>query len=224
MNVPSTRADALAAFEDAAGWFLAVVAEVRPEQWDRPGLGVWTVRELAGHTGRALVTVEEYLTVPGPGAEAGADTITDADPVLGAATYFLGLRDNARLQQDVAERGRIAGAELGAHGGGSPHDDLAALAQRVIALVRAAPADAVFSSRFGPIPFATYLLTRTVELVVHTVDLARACGLALDVPHRAASVAVAVVGQLAVERGSGGEVLTALGGRAPLAEGFGVFT
>ena len=213
-----TRDEVLDAFEEAARWFVATAGSVTPEQWQAPGLGVWNVRELAGHTARALLTVEEYLTVPG-------DAVPEpADPVVAAASYFLGLHDNAKLQQDVAERGRQAGAEWAAGSDGSIPVEIATLAARVVAAVRGAPAGATFASRFGPLPFDTYLLTRTVELVVHTVDLARACHLALDVPEEAASAAVAVVGQLAVQRGSAGEVLAALGGRAPLEPGFGVFS
>ena len=38
-----------AAFPDAAEVFLATVSAVQPGQWDQPGLGEWTVRELTGH-------------------------------------------------------------------------------------------------------------------------------------------------------------------------------
>ena len=40
------------AYEQAAGFFVATVEQVRPEQWDSPGLDLWSVRDLAGHTGR----------------------------------------------------------------------------------------------------------------------------------------------------------------------------
>jgi len=228
------RGEVLDAFEEAAHWLAAVVGRIGPGQWSHPGLGVWTVQELAGHAGRALVTVEEYLTDPGlppdphPGGAGGtagdAGTAAPGDgPVAGAATYFLGVRDNARLHQDVAERGKQAGAALGANPGSTPAGDVAALVDRVVNHVRAAGPDAVFTSRFGPVPFATYLATRVVELVVHGIDLERACGFDYDVPARAGSLAVAVVGELAVRRGAAGEVLEALGGRGPLPERFGVF-
>jgi hypothetical protein len=64
-----------AAFADAAGWFVRTAALVG-DRWDRPGLGVWDVRSLVGHTSRALVTVETYLARPAaavdiPSAAAG---------------------------------------------------------------------------------------------------------------------------------------------------------
>ena len=43
-----------AAFPDAAEVFLATVAAVRPSQWDQPGFGEWTVRELTAHALRAF--------------------------------------------------------------------------------------------------------------------------------------------------------------------------
>ena len=52
------------AFESAADWFLDVVRRVSVDAWSRPGLGEWTVRELAAHTARAFTTIELYLEVP----------------------------------------------------------------------------------------------------------------------------------------------------------------
>ena len=49
------------AFEQAADFYLATVDRIRPDQWDQPGLGVWSVRDLVGHTSRAFLTVETYL-------------------------------------------------------------------------------------------------------------------------------------------------------------------
>jgi hypothetical protein len=212
------RAGVVAAFEEGAHWFAGVVGRIGEGQWADPGLGVWTVRELAGHAARAFVTTEEYLVDAPETTEPAGD-----DPVGGAAAYFLGVRDNPALHQDVAERGRQAGAALGASPGATPVAELSTLVERVTALVAAAPATAAFRSRFGIVPFATYLATRVVETVVHTVDLERACGLAYDVPAAPGSLAVAVVAELAVRRGSAGEVLDALGGRRPLPGGFGVF-
>ena len=52
------------AYESAAGLFVNTVEQVRPTQWEQPGLGIWTVRDLVGHTSRALLTVEMYLAKP----------------------------------------------------------------------------------------------------------------------------------------------------------------
>jgi len=44
--------------------FAALVAAIAPDAWDQPGLGEWTVKDLVGHAGRALTTVEDYLAAP----------------------------------------------------------------------------------------------------------------------------------------------------------------
>ena len=49
------------AFIGAVDYFIATVARVPADEWDRPGLGEWSVRALVGHTSRALLTVETYL-------------------------------------------------------------------------------------------------------------------------------------------------------------------
>ena len=48
------------AFAQSAAWFVRTCVEVHGK-WDQFGLGEWTVRDLVGHTSRALLTVETYL-------------------------------------------------------------------------------------------------------------------------------------------------------------------
>jgi hypothetical protein len=172
-----TREVVCDAFGAGAGWFVSTVGAIGPVQWEEPGLGVWTVRQLVGHTSRALVTVEDYfrpscpddLEVP-PGA--------GDDPVGEAGAYFRGTHGAPQLHHDVAERGRQAGVELGP----VPADTVSGLAERVMALVRGAPDGALFVTRFGPQSFTPYLCTRMVELVVHTIDICDACSFDADVP------------------------------------------
>src|ERR671936_1830676 len=89
------------AFLGAVDYFIATVARVPADRWDRPGLGEWSVRALVGHTSRALLTVETYLA-------AGAERVDIPGPVeyflVGLATADHGA---------IAERGRQAGAALG---------------------------------------------------------------------------------------------------------------
>jgi uncharacterized protein (TIGR03083 family) len=215
MNDPSVT-DAFAA---AAEWFVATVASVGPDQWEEPGLGEWTVRQLVGHAGRALLTVEEYFRSSCPADHAPPSPGADADPVGAAGAYFLGTHGAAQLHSDVAERGRQAGRDLGPDPGETVRD----LGVRVVTLVRSAPDGALFVSRFGVQPFATYLCTRTVELVVHTVDICSACGLEAHIPEPAARTTLAVMVETARRRGEAVDVLRALAGRAGLASGFNVF-
>ena len=51
------------AFEQAVPFFVETVAQVRSDQWEELALGVWNVRDLVGHTSRAMLTVEQYATV-----------------------------------------------------------------------------------------------------------------------------------------------------------------
>jgi len=45
------------AYEHATALFVDVVGHIGPTQGDKSALGVWTVRDLVGHTSRALLTV-----------------------------------------------------------------------------------------------------------------------------------------------------------------------
>ncbi len=47
-------------FREAGVFFVETVGHVPSHALDDPGMGVWSVRELIGHTCRALLTVEHY--------------------------------------------------------------------------------------------------------------------------------------------------------------------
>ncbi|UNX56113.1 maleylpyruvate isomerase N-terminal domain-containing protein [Georgenia sp. TF02-10] len=190
------------AFAAAAAWF-AEEAGHAVGRLEEPGLGEWTVRDLVGHTSRALTTVRAYLTTePGPTELAG--------PV---EYYQRALRASPA---QVAQRGREAGAQLG--------PDLVApvrtLVTEVTRLVQDAPDDALAATPFGLMRLADYLPTRTFELVVHTCDLAVALGRSPRPPHAAAASALRLAGELAVRGGHADVVLLALTGRRPLPPGF----
>jgi hypothetical protein len=61
---------------------------------------------------------------------------------------------------------------------------------------------------------------RTSELVVHTLDLARALGLADEPPATPAAEALRVVADVAPRRGAAGAILRAATGRSTLGPGF----
>jgi uncharacterized protein (TIGR03083 family) len=168
--------DERAAFDAAAAWFLTTVDEVG-DRWSEPGLGEWTVRDLVGHASRSLVTVETYLDV-----EPGEVTVASA------LDYYLAIR-GASAGPTVAERGRQAGAAMGA----DPRAFLATLAERVRAKVASSADDAFVATIAGGMRLIDYLPTRTFELVVHTADL----GAALDVPVEPPAEAAASALQLA---------------------------
>ena len=195
-----------AAFAEAAGWFVATAARAGG-RWDDPGLGVWTVRDLVGHTARALLTIETYLQ-PVPGE---VETSSPQD-------YLTRVLRGAGDPAAVAQRGRDAGAALGP----DPAAAIAEVAARVVPLVAAAGPDAFVRTPAGGMLLAAYLPTRTLELVVHTCDLAVALGLAPDPPPAAASAAAALVGTLAAATGRAGDLLLAATGRRPLPAGWSV--
>ena len=162
----SDPADVRACFAAAAEGFVSgvgSVADAGDDVWTGPGLGEWTVRDLVGHTSRALSTIETYLADP-------PDEIVVTDPV----DYLLAVRQFPQGGAAIAERGRQAGAALGS----DPPAAVAALASRVRALVAATPDEAPLRLVLGGATLVTYLPTRTFELTVHTLDLARPVGVA----------------------------------------------
>jgi uncharacterized protein (TIGR03083 family) len=195
--------DSSLAFSDAAAWFIATTALVG-DRWDLPGLGEWDVRDLVGHTSRALLTVEAYLAQPAAAVQ-----------IPSTADYYPATRAIAS-GPGVAERGRAAGAALGT----DPAAAVAQIRDRVLRLVAGHDGTELVTTIAGGMRLADYLPTRTFELAVHTADLATALGVPPDVPTTAAAQALDLVAQLAVAEGSAGPLLLAATGRSGLPEGF----
>jgi uncharacterized protein (TIGR03083 family) len=191
------------AFQVAAEWFVATAASAE-RRWDSPGLGEWTVRDLVGHTTRALVTTTAYLGSP-----------TGAVELPSPEAYFAAAMSRADPAA-VARRGRDAGAELGEE----PAAAVRAAAGPAVALVRGATGDELARTPAGSIQLRDYLPTRTLELTVHTCDLCSALGLAPHVPAAAARAALDLVAALASAGGSAAPLLRAATGRGPLPDGF----
>ena len=190
------REATLLAFEEAAQAFVDLVGQVRGD-WDRPGLGVWDLRSLVGHTARALVTVTTYLDKPAP-----------TEDLASAAAYLGG--SSAVDPELVAERGRQAGTDLGA----DPAGWVAEAAERAVARVRTADPETLIQTVNGGMRVGTYLPTRTFELVVHGADIAAALGLDADVPPAALREAATLATQVVLEQGRGQDLVLTLTGRA----------
>lgn len=191
-------------FDDAVSDLAELVRRVPRELLDGPGLGEWTLRELIGHTSRAITTVTAYLEHPEP----------EAITIHSASEYLEVVLRQHGDDEAILLRGRAAGAALG--------DDLAAEieAMHVEAATAIAAAgldrriaiggDATIAMRLGE-----YLRTRVFELTVHGIDIADAAGIAwapvpahvLDALHLAAANASA--------RGAGIQALRLLTGRRP---------
>lgn len=184
-----------------------IVVDVTTDQLDWPGLGEWSVRDLLGHTLRAVVTARQYYD----GGPVGAPP-TMANPGEYFRTATLSDPD---IQQSIAQRGRDSGAALG--------DDVLASFDRTLAESRAvidrAELDAVIAVAGGSMTYREYLHTRLFELVVHTDDLCRA----LDVPNPLSAEVLHAVVLMAVDVATTDQLVTLLRattGRAGIAEGF----
>lgn len=182
---------------------LATIDDVQPHQWELPGLGVWTVRELTAHMLRAYTTIERYLT-----AEPTVDRV-----IVDAADYYrIGMSD-PNVHLGVAERGRTAGAQLM-----DPVGEGEATVQRVLALVASTADDEVVNTTFGQMAFTEYLATRVAEIALHTLDVQQACGLPPSLPPATSSVVVALMAEIAEPI----TLLLALTGRGTLPADFNV--
>ncbi|KAB1978716.1 MULTISPECIES: maleylpyruvate isomerase family mycothiol-dependent enzyme [Streptomyces] len=149
-----TRAAVIAQFENVRDG----VRTLTEEQLARPsGLGDWSVRELAAHITMAVGSVSRHLDLPAPAAK----ELALLDWPSGTASRAGTIADGTRA---LAEE----------------HPDLDALytdsAARIAGHLATAPDDRLLGVPAGAMTLADFLVTRTVELVVHTDDLNRAAG------------------------------------------------
>lgn len=146
-----TRTAVLAQFAHVRG----AVRTLTPEQLALPTrLGDWTVRELAAHLTMALSGVTRNLELPEPAA---------AKPGLTPVQWPFATADRAAGIAD--DTGQLA----------LDRPDLDALYEEVAArfeeLVPGVGDERLLTTRVGVMRLADFLVTRTVELVVHTDDL-----------------------------------------------------
>jgi len=195
-----------ALFSGSAGSFLDVLAQVTAEEWELPGLGSWSVRSLAGHTARAILTVETYLAHEEPGEV----TIASAEG------YYTTVYPQFTDATAVAERGVEAGLWLG----DDPVGRVSAALARTRALIGQQPANRIVSIGGMGILLTEYLRTRVFEIVVHTIDLSRAIGVPACLPELAIADTLALASASAVARGQSELLLMALTGRETLPHRF----
>lgn len=191
--------------------FLDLIEDLGPADWERPALGNWDVRALVGHTSRALSTIEAYVGRQGGGRE-----------LKGPVAYF-----QASFPEGDAEGRRLLDAAIEAHGreagmslGDDPVGYLRELAARVLAIVESNDDDEPVATPFGQLTLAGYLPTRTLELAVHGLDLARA--MHRNVPEAllpAISASCELAGRLAGSLSTAPQLLLLLTGREGLPHG-----
>ena len=195
------------AYTDAAAFFIETVSGIGGEAWSGPALGEWTVRDLAGHTNRAFVTVEAYLDRP-------CEAVELARPL----EYYLRAAATLGDPAMVTARGREAGQALGP----DPSAAVRGTAQRVLARVDREADDALLATPVGGMRLIDYLPSRILELTVHTLDILAATGSSKPAPPRAATVSLRLLADLAVERGRAAVLLGSLTGRSSLPTTFNV--
>ena len=193
-------------FIAAAGAFVAVVEEIPEHVWDRPGVGVWSVRELVGHTSRSLTTVTDYLQVR-------AERVDVEDP----AGYFMTVLQTT-THEAVAERGRQAAGVLGTN----PLSAIRRQSQAATDALSRCDDDVLVQTPAGGMRLLDYLPTRTFELTVHSMDLVRAAGSQRELPPEAVAAATRLAVELALRQGKGPDVLLALNHRQPLRADFAI--
>ena len=197
-------------FASAAHGFAALVRQIPAARWDDPGLGEWSVRDLVGHTSRSLVTVSTYLRAPAP-----------REDVADAVGYYVWVQDYMAGADAAAivERGRQAARDLGA----DPVGKIDALVATVLGELDAVDDDPLIEVIGGQgIRLSSYLPTRTFELAVHGLDIARAVGLDVTPPVDVLADAAALAARIGVALGTGPTLLLALTGRHGLPAGFSV--
>lgn len=139
------------------------VRTLTPEQLALPTrLGDWTVRELAAHIVLVAGTVDRYLALPEPPKL----EVPLLDWPFATVAYQGAVSDDTR---------EIAEASPDLHG---LYDRLYADAEAALA---AADDDRLVPARMGAMRLGDFVVTRTVEMIVHTDDLNAATG--LDVPY-----------------------------------------
>ncbi len=201
--------DPVQTFASAAQSFAALVRSLPDNGWDGPGLGEWDLRSLVGHASRSLITVSTYLQQP-----------AQREDVTSPHDYYVQIRDYASNvgAAAITERGRQAGRDLG----DNPAATVDELVSRVLGELSDVgdPLIAVIGG-LG-IRLHNYLPTRTFELAVHGLDIARAVGNSFAPPADVLEDATVLAARIAAAEGHGESVLLALTGRGALPPSFSV--
>ncbi|MGH3913469.1 MAG: maleylpyruvate isomerase N-terminal domain-containing protein [Pseudonocardiaceae bacterium] len=193
-------------FASAAHAFAELVGRIPADQWEGPGLGVWTMRSLVGHTSSALSNVI-----------VGLDEPADAEAITSAQGYYALART---VDPAIFEKFTVAATADGvAHGvrlGAEPVAAVGRLVEQAVDRVEEAADADLLSTAAGGMRLDSYLRTRTFELAVHSLDIADAADLQHGVPEEVLGAAAALAAQVAAQIGEGALVLRALTGRTPL--------
>ncbi len=194
---------------EAGEFFAKVVDQVDIDGWEVPALGEWCARDLTGHTYRSFTTILSYSAKPG-------DKVDLERPV----DYFLKAFEGLADPKQVAERGRAAGLEII----DDPRMMVRGFAMYVKNKLEELADDHIMATPVGGMRLIDYLPTRTFELIIHTMDLAKAVGVDSKPPEKGMTATLEILGQIALYRGQASDLVLAATGRGGLPTGFSVLS
>jgi Mycothiol maleylpyruvate isomerase N-terminal domain len=166
--------DARAVVLEAGDALATVVDSLDVHRLDEAATDAWTLRELVAHALRGLLTIETTVAAP----------VDPSSRDLGsAAGYFALARSVPTVHAGIEQRARDAAAAL--H---DPHGDVVDALARVSPIVERTPLDREVQHLFGRLRFDQYLVTRIVELTLHTADIQLAVGESVAFPDAPSAV------------------------------------
>lgn len=194
------------AFAEASANFLRVLDTTEDADFSTPA-GDWTLGELIAHTLRAFSCIETYL--------AGPTDRSDPRPIVDAVEYYQVALSDPRVHEGIAQRARVAAREIT-----DPIGAAEVIAARVGALVASSADDEAVHSPGGQMALSEYLVTRVVELALHTTDIQRCLGQAEEIHPTVARLILPVLAGL----GPSTQIILALTGRGRLPDHFNVLS
>ncbi|MFJ9849494.1 sterol carrier family protein [Streptomyces sp. NPDC101150] len=163
------------------------VAGLEPEQFALPTrLGDWTVRELVAHLAMAVGSVARNLREPAP-PRVATELL---DWPFATAPVAAGIDADTR-------------ALAAAH---DPYELLTHTAEELAEALPGAADDRIITTRVGAMRLADYLVTRCIELVVHTDDLAAATGAEIPYDRQAQAITTRLLADALAVKAPGGSV------------------
>ncbi|ARF56162.1 maleylpyruvate isomerase family mycothiol-dependent enzyme [Streptomyces gilvosporeus] len=169
------------------GHVRAAVSDLTPDQLALPTrLGGWTVRELAAHLSMGIGSVARILKEPEPPKV----EVTLPEWPLGTAPYAAG----------VDEYTRALAAD------NDPAELLDRTAEDFLRLLPEQPGERLVAARSGAMRLDDYLVTRCIELIVHTDDLVAATGVEVPYDRQALATATRLLADALAVKAPGGSV------------------
>jgi len=196
------------------GDLVAHIGEAAAQDWNGPGLGEWSLRDLMGHA--VSSGLREVV--------AAFDRQPSSTPVIRSPEAYYALAgqvDPAVYAAAVAsstEDARRTGLALSAGLVTTVHDLVDVASRKVL---EASPS-AVVVTAAGAMILDEWLPTRIFELAVHGLDIASRTGATFVASEEVVGQALVLAARIAVVTGDGPAVLRALTGRAELPRAFSV--